>query len=165
MTAANERGRKTSIRLATTTADRDACEAVLRALPDWFGIPSAIDAYRRDLDDLTTWRIGDDPVRAFLAVRRHFPHAAELHVMGVRAEYHREGLGRRLVEHAEAALRADGVRVWQVKTLSPARENAAYARTRRFYEAMGFVAFEEFPTLWGEANPALQMVKVLSPTG
>jgi hypothetical protein len=36
-----------------------------------------------------------------------------------------------------------------------------YARTRSFYEALGFIGLEETTAFWGEANPCLIMVKVL----
>jgi hypothetical protein len=42
-----------------------------------------------------------------------------------------------------------------VKTLSPSRPDPNYAGTRRFYEAVGFLPIEEFPTLWGANNPCL----------
>jgi ribosomal protein S18 acetylase RimI-like enzyme len=150
------------------------CEAVLRSLPAWFGIEAAVVQYVEEaprLEAYGAWRgaaprAGAAPgaageVVGFLGVKRPFPEAAEVYVMGVRPEHHRRGLGRRLLEAAEGALRASGVRLLQVKTLSPARENAEYARTRAFYLARGFLPLEEFPELWGPANPCLQLVKVL----
>jgi hypothetical protein len=47
-----------------------------------------------------------------------------------------------------------------VKTLGPSRPSEGYERTRRFYEARGFVALEEIHGLW-EGNPCLLMVKRL----
>jgi hypothetical protein len=38
-----------------------------------------------------------------------------------------------------------------------------YDRTRRFYEAVGFLPLEETTAFWGPDNPTLVMVKVLSP--
>lgn len=62
---------------------------------------------------------------------------------------------------AEDHLRAAGVGFLQVKTLSPTHPDPFYARTRQFYQSMGFQPLEEFPTLWGEANPCLLMIKHL----
>ena len=73
---------------------------------------------------------------------------------------HRHGLGRTLVDHATDLLRDRRVEYLQVKTLGPSRENAEYAMTRAFYEAMDFRPLEE-TALWGEANPCLIMVKHL----
>ncbi|MCA8961153.1 MAG: GNAT family N-acetyltransferase [Planctomycetes bacterium] len=138
------------------------CEPVLRALPDWFGIESAIVEYVQAIDALPTFCIEEDrAILGFMSVRHHFPASAELYVLAVRPEHHRRGFGQVLLRATEAHCRAQGVRFLQVKTLSPARESEAYAKTRRFYDAMGFVPFEEFPELWGPANPCLQMVKAL----
>lgn len=135
-------------------------EAILRALPDWFGLEQAIADYVAAAPALATWTVrADDRPVGFLAIKRHAPQAAEIHVMGVLPAHHREGLGAQLVAAAEAHLARHGVRFLQVKTLSPSREHEPYARTRAFYEALGYVPLEEFPTLWGEANPCLLYVK------
>lgn len=148
-----------TIRIAAP-ADLDPCEAILRSLPDWFGIPAAIDAYRRDMRTARTWVAGD-PVVGFVTARRHFPEAGEIHVMGVRAEHHRRGIGRALVRQVEETLRAEGARLLQVKTVGPSSPDPAYAMTRRFYAALGFAPLEELPDLWDRNNPCLIMVKPL----
>jgi GNAT superfamily N-acetyltransferase len=79
--------------------------------------------------------------------------------MGVLPEYHRGGIGRRLVAAAEAWLRGQAVEYLQVKTLSPAHPDPGYSRTRAFYQALGFRPLEEFPLLWGAETPCLLMVK------
>lgn len=133
------------------------CESILRELPDWFGIEEATAAYIRDVADLPTFAVEDDGI---LAVKLHTPTAAELYVMGVRPERHRSGLGTALLAAAEDYLRARGVEYLQVKTLGPSRPDEGYERTRRFYEARGFVALEEIHGLW-DGNPCLLMVKRL----
>jgi GNAT superfamily N-acetyltransferase len=143
-------------------ATASECEAVLRALPEWFGIETALLEYVRDVASLPTWLWrADGELLAFLSIKRHFPDAAEIHVMGVVPGAHRGGLGRRLVEACEAHLRGSGCRFLQVKTLSASSPDPHYAKTRSFYEAMGFAGLEEFPTLWDEWNPCLLMVKAL----
>ena len=139
------------------------CEAILRSLPDWFGIESAIVQYVRDIETLPTFLALDERGQAvgFMSVRKHFPHAADLHVLAVRQEQHRHGVGRELLRCVETWLRAEGVRFLQVKTLAPTAKYEPYERTRRFYEAMGFTALEIFPTLWDAKNPCLIMIKGL----
>lgn len=100
------------------------------------------------------------PVGTMLAVR-HFPTAAEIHLMAVAREHHRRGVGRTLVAALERDLIADGVTLLQVKTLGPARSDAAYDRTRAFYTALGFQPLEEIHDLW-PGNPCLIMVKPLA---
>jgi GNAT superfamily N-acetyltransferase len=133
------------------------CESVLRALPEWFGIEDATSAYIRDVADLPTFAVDD---KGFVALRVHGPKAAEVYVMGVRPEHHRHGIGTALLCAAEDHLRARGVEYLHVKTLGPSRPHEAYERTRRFYEARGFVPLEELNGLW-EHNPCLLMVKRL----
>ena len=48
----------------------------------------------------------------------------------------------------------------EVKTLGPSHPDPGYARTRRVYEKMGFLALEE-TDLWGEDTPCLIMGKPL----
>jgi GNAT superfamily N-acetyltransferase len=137
---------------------------ILRALPDWFGIEESIVNYVKEVDALPAFLAREENsnrVAGFISIRQHFEHAAEVHLIAVHAEHHRAGLGRDLLRAAEQWLRSRGMKFLQVKTLSPARECAHYERTRKFYEAMGFVPLEEFPTLWGERNPCLMMVKGL----
>jgi ribosomal protein S18 acetylase RimI-like enzyme len=136
------------------------CAPILRALPLWFGIEEATAQYIRDIDGLPTLTaLAGDTVVGFLTFREHSRWAAEIHVMGVHPEYHRQGVGRALIVEAERFLSGRGVEFLQVKTLSSAHPDTNYARTREFYIAMGFRPLEEFKELWGEANPCLQLIK------
>ncbi|WP_279280498.1 hypothetical protein [Enterococcus gallinarum] len=51
----------------------------------------------------------------------------------------------------------------QVKTLAETHPDQHYQRTRSFYEAMGFLPVETFPTLWGAENPCLLMIQAVPP--
>jgi len=140
-----------------------ACEPILRSLPDWFGIEDAIVYYVAEIEGLPTFLALDGEQRpaGFLSLKQHYPHAAELYVLGVRSEWHRRGMGRALLAGAEEYLRDRGVEYLQVKTLAPSHPDQNYARTRGFYEAMGFRPLEVLADLWDEANPCLLMVKRL----
>jgi GNAT superfamily N-acetyltransferase len=133
----------------------------MRSLPDWFGIEASIVDYAAALARMQTFVAeASDEVAGFLTLDRRTDAAAEIHVMAVAPAFHRAGIGRALVEHAERTLRAEGIEFLQVKTLGPSRPNAAYARTRCFYHRMGFRPLEE-NSLWGDVNPCLIMVKHL----
>ena len=148
------------------TGQRALCEPILRALPEWFGIEEATQAYAEQTDVLPTFvAICDDRPVGFLTLRLHSAYAAEISVMGVVRSEQRRGAGRALIAAAETYLRGAGVGFLQVKTLSSTHPDPYYARTREFYFAMGFRPLEEFPELWGAANPCLQMVKSLYPHG
>ena len=66
-----------------------------------------------------------------------------------------------MLEAIERDAREGGVRLLEVKTLGPSHPDPGYARTRRFYAKMGFLALEA-TNLWGEDTPCLIMVKSLA---
>jgi coenzyme F420-0:L-glutamate ligase/coenzyme F420-1:gamma-L-glutamate ligase len=137
-------------------------EAVLRDLPDWFGIEESTRTYIEDAAALPTFAV--EPDFAFLCLKQHTPQAAEIYVMGVRRAQHRRGVGRALVAAAESWCRARGIPYLHVKTLGPSRPDpGGYDATRAFYEAVGFVSLEELHGLWDEDNPTLILVKDVRP--
>ena len=140
----------------------EVCESILRSLPLWFGLEYAIINYIKDVKAMDTWVAydGDSPI-GFISIHKHFESSAEVHVMGIRSEYHRKGIGHTLLKTAETELCEKGVKFLTVKTLSESRENKEYAQTRKFYLKSGFTPLEEFKTLWDEFNPCLFLVKVL----
>jgi hypothetical protein len=48
--------------------------------------------------------------------------------------------------------------------LSAVHPDQGYAKTRAFYQAMGFCPLEELPDFWDAENPCLRMVKKLDGT-
>jgi ribosomal protein S18 acetylase RimI-like enzyme len=139
------------------------CREVLESLPEWFGIPASIDAYVSAADGLPMLACfepaGD--VVGFVSVKTHTPTAAEVYVMGVKRAWHRRGIGRALIGAAAQFAHCRGARFLTVKTLSPSNPDPNYAATRLFYEALGFLPIEEFPTLWNADNPCLLMLRPL----
>jgi GNAT superfamily N-acetyltransferase len=81
-----------------------SCEEILRALPEWFGIEEALVQYVRDLPGLETYGAeASSGLIGFIALRSHNRYSSEIHVIGVRPEHHKQGLGRALIAHAEQA--------------------------------------------------------------
>lgn len=138
------------------------CRRVLATLPTWFGIPESVEDYVAVADRSPTVVASSGGEEIGLAtVVRHSEHSAEIYVMGVVPAWHRRGVGRQMLEMVENELARDGVEFLQVKTLSPSHPDAGYQKTRAFYQAYGFRVLEEMPNLWGPANPALLLVKVV----
>lgn len=138
------------------------CEPILRALPDWFGIETAIVHFVNEIDRLPTFlALQDEQVLGFLSLKQHNSYAAEVYLIGVQMTAHRQGIGRQLMQQAEAFLQTQRVEYLQVKTLSAAHPDKGYAKTRSFYLALGFRPLEELAELWGKENPCLLMVKRL----
>ena len=156
-------GRRVTARLDLVVGrqDPDAVAALLNGLPEWFGIEEANAAYVESARTLpTVLALDDGVVVGALLWRRHFPAAAEVHLMAVNPSRHRQGIGTALLERAEHALSSEGVRYLQVKTLGPSLSDDKYERTRWFYEARGFVALEEMIDFWDD-EPMLLLVKAL----
>jgi GNAT superfamily N-acetyltransferase len=154
-------------RVTSGKPDPATVARLLRMLPAWFGIESAVADYiesARHLPAYLAWpgsTAGREglPVGVLLAVR-HYPTSAEIHLMAVDPARHRQGIGRALVAALEADLIADNVRFLQVKTLGPAHPDPGYERTRQFYASAGFTPLEEIIGLW-PGNPCLIMIKTL----
>ncbi|NJP36183.1 GNAT family N-acetyltransferase [Alkalicoccus luteus] len=144
-------------------AIRRAAEAVLRDLPEWFGIEEALQTYIHRSAELKSLRaVQGHETLGFISIERHNPQSAEIYVMGVKKSSHRQGIGRKLLEAMETILTKEGYRMLLVKTLSASHPDPGYRKSRAFYTANGFIALHEFPELWGKENPCLLMGKPLS---
>jgi len=138
------------------------CVPLLRLLPDWFGIEETILNYEREIEHLPTFLAKvDGSVLGFLSLKQHTPYSAEILVMAVHPDVQRGGIGRAFVDAAEGYARGLGIEYMQVKTLGPSNPDPGYAKTRAFYEALGFRPMEEFEQIWDENNPCLILVKRL----
>jgi len=141
----------------------DLCREILDDLPEWFGIPDAKAGYieaASGLPMIAARHAGQ--LAGIVSLKLHTDYALELYVLGVKRKFHRQGIGRSLVEGAAGFAKARGASFLTVKTLAPSHPDPYYAATRSFYEAVGFLPVEVFPTLWNVHNPCLLMLKPLS---
>lgn len=139
------------------------CNDILRALPDWFAVEKSIQKYVKDVKKIPMFicKINIEVV-GFLALKIHNPFTAEVYVMGVLPEFHRQNVGSQLLEKAETYLRHRKIEFLTVKTLSPSDSYKPYKKTRSFYTHRGFKPVEDFGTkIWGKDNPCLLMLKKL----
>lgn len=137
------------------------CEKILRSLPEWFGIESAILDYVKDVQKMETWVAIENDTVGFVSLNKHNEKTAEVHVIGILPAFHRKQIGSDLMRAAENSLVMQGYQFLTVKTLSPSRSDKNYDKTRLFYLRCGFTPIEEFKTLWGEHNPCLMLIKNL----
>jgi len=120
-----------------TTDDHEPAVDLARSLPEFFndqGIAEMTDEIPRErgavgeiggeLVGFVTWAIHDGIGR--------------IGWIAVSGDHHRLGIGRRLIEYAQADLRAAGISVLEVDTLGESVEYEPYDRTRAFYRAIGF---------------------------
>ena len=116
----------------------EICRRILETLPTWFAIPASVEDYVATADRSPTViaSLGDEDV-GVLTLVKHSQYAAEVCVMAVVPELHRQGIGRALLGYAESMLAADGMEFLQVKTLAPSKPDDGYDKTRAFYLAYG----------------------------
>lgn len=138
------------------------CRNIIESLPAWFGIPEANEEYVQGVaeTDFYTAYMFEKEV-GFFSIISHFKETSEIYVCGVLPDFHRLGIGKKLLRKSEEDLRKQKKKFLTVKTLSSSHPDKGYALTREFYKKNGFVPVEEFKTLWGEANPCLFLVKSL----
>jgi ribosomal protein S18 acetylase RimI-like enzyme len=145
-----------------TSEDFDAAMTVARSLPEWFndlGLEQIADALPiqdgavveadGDVAGWVTWCSRDG--------------IGEIAWIAVRSEYHRKGIGTRLVEFAEDRLLSDGLTEVQVETLGDSVDYEPYERTRAFYRARGFLDFKRVMTDNPGMPESLTLRKALSP--
>lgn len=147
---------------ALTRSDADACEAIVRALPDWFGIEEGIAEARGYLDS-QEGLVAEDAgkIVGYMTFGSEFRESAEITWMAVAPEAHRHGIGRALVEELVRELRSRGCDLLLVKTLAETHPSREYAATRAFYRATGFRPLTVLPDVWDPANPCLLMVRAV----
>jgi N-acetylglutamate synthase-like GNAT family acetyltransferase len=150
------------VEITIAEASAPDVERILRALPDWFGIESALQDYvehARSHPVIGAWC--DQRVVGIVVVQSTSEVACEVHLLAVDPGLHRRGVGRALMTAVEQQLTDSPARLLHVKTLGPSYPDAHYARTRAFYESVGFLPMEELHDFW-PGNPCLIMVKSLT---
>ena len=124
---------------------------------------SDLAAYVRESRDQPFWADLDEdglPL-GFLALKETSPDTAELAVMGVLPQCHRQGIGRNLFHAFYQYSKEHGYSFLQVKTVQEGHYKE-YDWTSAFYRKMGFKELECFPTLWGARNPCQIYVMAVS---
>jgi N-acetylglutamate synthase-like GNAT family acetyltransferase len=119
---------------------RELQERLTAMLPSWFGRPESNAKYALQAEVLDGYVAESHGVRCgLLLLKWSGSVSAEVYWMAVDPACHRSGVGRALMETAIEGARQRGVRYVFVLSLHPDAPYESYQRTRRFYEAMGFV--------------------------
>lgn len=140
----------------------EQCATLLAGVPEWFGRPEANANYLRNLTILPSWiALQKEEVVGVISLEEHSPGSCEVHFLAVGRESHRQGIGSALLAHLESEAKRRGAKWLLVKTLGPSSSDPYYARTRLFYQAMGFTPLFETEAFWGQGTPALVLLKAL----
>ncbi len=87
----------------------DLCREILDDLPEWFGIPDAKASYieaASGLPMIAARQAGQ--LAGIVSLKLHTNYALELYVLGVKRKFHRQGIGRSLVEGAGGFCQGEG---------------------------------------------------------
>ena len=134
---------------------------ILESLKDWFEISKTREDYiEKSANQLFFAAIENSSPIGFLYLKETGKDTVELYVMGVLKKYHRQGVGRSLIETAKIAAMKNGYSFIQVKTVQMGKYEE-YDKTNKFYINMGFKEFEVIPNLWDENNPCQIYVMAL----
>lgn len=135
------------------------CEEILRDLPKWFGIESALKDYINNVVSQTFIAyIYNDECLGFISLE-DYKNNSEIYVMGVKKSYHSQGIGKLLIEASLLHLKSLRKDYLCVKTISDSSDNKEYALTRAFYKKQGFQELIELPTLWDKNNPCTILIR------
>lgn len=132
---------------------RQIARSILEELTEWFEVREYREEFiEKSGDKLFLCAFEDDKPAGFICLTETGKDTVEIYVLGVLKEYHKCGIGRKLVEEVRRIGKENGYSFLQVKTVRMGMYEE-YDRTNRFYLAVGFKEFEVFPDLWDEANP------------
>lgn len=151
---------------ALSSADAEACEAVVATLPTFFGDPDALADLGQALRTQSGYvAVADGEVVGFATQLAHWSSTVEITWLAVRADHRRQGVGRLLVETVARAASADGARLLSVLTLGPSAPEPGvedgYEGTRRFYQRLGFIGVRELDLATWSSSAALLLVRPL----
>ena len=134
--------------------------SILKSLPKWFGIPESTQEYINESGKLPFFAAIDNskPI-GFISIKENNQYTAEIYVMGVLPDYHKQNIGKALFNIALQWAKESGHEYLQVKTLDGSNPDMYYAATRKFYQSVGFRPLECLPELWGKENPCLIMIQ------
>ena len=132
---------------------RKTARMILEALKEWFEVDESREKYINDCADWIFFAAKEDgKYVGFLCLQETGKDTVELAVMGVLKEWHRNHIGRQLLEEAKKTASAEGYSFMQVKTVQMGKY-PDYDRTNLFYIGCGFKEFEVLPLYWDIDNP------------
>lgn len=139
---------------------REISTRILKSLPNWFGKPESTQEYINESSNLPFFAsINESKPVGFISIKENNKYTAEIYVMGVLPDYHRQGIGKSLFNMVLQWAKEKGYEFLQVKTLDESHPDVYYADTRKFYLSVGFKPLECFTELWGKENPCIIMIQ------
>ena len=136
---------------------------IAKNLPDYF-TQQGLDMIENEMPKHSVWGAYDgDNLVGCVSYKKLNEFSIDMTWLFVAPEFHGKNIGTTLVTQSLLKEGRD-VKVCQVKTLAETVEDEGYARTRKFYQKVGFVPIQivdPYPG-WGPENPCQIMVKFLN---
>ena len=116
------------------------CNDILWSLPEWFGIDQAIRDYTEAVKELLFVKATlYGKAVGFFAVKVNYRFNADLYVLGIYKEFHRNGIGARMVDFINTYCKSKSIPYMSVKTLSERHPTKIILRLAHFMKDAGFM--------------------------
>ena len=139
------------------------CLAITTELPEYFGVPEANEHYAIGVTNRINFAAKKDDIYiALISIDFPYHYNANIYWMAVRPDFHRQGVGKQLIDAACHFAVTQGATTITVETLSPSESEENYLKTYRFYLSVGFKALFDLKPAGYEWTMAY-MMKQLEP--
>lgn len=115
------------------------CRKITADLPEYFGLPEANEQYAigvRARHNIAA-KIGDDYL-GLISIDFPYPNNSNIYWMAVLRQYHKQGIGCKLLEAACKLARENHAKTMTVETLALSESDKNYLKTYNFYLSNGF---------------------------
>ncbi|GAN26124.1 MULTISPECIES: GNAT family N-acetyltransferase [Legionella] len=139
------------------------CQKITAELPEYFGLPEANEHYAIGVTKRINFAAKkDDNYIGLISIDFPYPNNANIYWMAVRRDFHRQGVGKQLIDEACHFAITQDAKTITVETLSPSESEENYLKTYLFYQSVGFKALFDLKPAGYEWNMAY-MMKQLEP--
>ncbi|MCZ4721560.1 GNAT family N-acetyltransferase [Legionella pneumophila] len=133
------------------------CQTITKDLPEYFGLPEANEHYAIGVKTRTNFAAKKEgELVGLISIDFPYPNNANIYWMAVRQAFHRQGVGRQLIDAACHFSKTQGARTITVETLSPSESEENYLKTYLFYKSAGFNALFDLKPKGYEWNMVLR---------
>lgn len=138
------------------------CQTITKELPEYFGLSEANEHYAIGVRTRTNFAAKKEgEFIGLISIDFPYPNNANIYWMAVKQAFHRQSVGRQLINAACQLAKTQVARTITVETLSPSESEENYLKTYLFYKSVGFNALFDLKPKGYEWN-MVYMVKDLT---
>ncbi|MFO8671942.1 GNAT family N-acetyltransferase [Legionella pneumophila serogroup 1] len=137
------------------------CQTITKDLPEYFGLPEANEHYAIGVKIRTNFAAKKEGnYIGLISIDFPYPNNANVYLVAVRRDFHRQGVGKQLIEVACHFAKTQGATTITVETLSPSESEENYLKTYLFYQSVGFNALFDLKPAGYEWHMVYMMKKL-----